>query len=143
MEARLWREYNYVLLGCVAVLLIFGSVMVYSATLNNALLQVLFSRHLLNIAIGAGAMVGMTLIDYQHISALARQLYSGTVVLLAAVLFIGRISEGAQSWIELGTRTFQPAEPAKLAMIVVLAAYWSRYEQNRANWLVQLGALLL
>ncbi|MBC8075076.1 MAG: rod shape-determining protein RodA [Chloroflexales bacterium] len=143
MQSRLWREYNYVLMGCVVVLLIFGAVMVYSATLSNGPLRVLFSRHLLNIAIGIAAMAALTLLDYRHLSAFGKPFYLATVGVLAVVLVVGRISEGAQSWIELGTRTFQPSEPAKLVMIVVLAAFFARFHDHAGDLRVQLGALFL
>lgn len=143
MEGRLWREYNYVLAGCVAVLLIFGILMVYSATLSDGPLRVLFPRHLINIAIGSGAMVCATLLDYRQLAALARPIYLITVMVLGVVLIAGHIRSGAQSWIEIGTRTFQPSEPAKLAMIIVLAAYWSRFEEQRDDLRVHLGSMLL
>jgi rod shape determining protein RodA len=64
-------------------------------------------------------------------------------VLLGVVLVIGRIAEGAQSWLEVGTRTVQPSEFAKLLVIIVLASYWSHFEEKRQTWLVQLGGLVL
>ena len=143
MHTRLWREYNYVLMGCVAVLLIFGTLMVYSATLSNGPLRVLFPRHLLNIAIGTGAMVALTLLDYRHLSAFGKPLFLITVGVLAVVLVLGKISEGAQSWIALGTRTIQPSEPAKLAMIVVLAAFFARFHEHASDARVQLGSLFV
>jgi rod shape determining protein RodA len=143
MQTRLWREYNYILLGCVVVLVIFGTVMVYSATLNDSVRRVLFSRHLLNVAIGLGAMVALTLLDYRQLSVYGKPLFLGTVAVLAVVLVVGRISEGAQSWIELGTRTFQPSEPAKLAMIIVLAAFFARFHEHAGDARVQIGSLFV
>lgn len=143
MDTKLWREYNYILAGCVAVLIIFGITMVYSATLNNGPLQVLFPRHVINIVVGLAAMVGMTMLDYRQLSALARPLYIGTIAILIVVHVVGSISSGAQSWISVGTRTIQPSEPAKLAMIIVLASYWSRFEHSLDDLRVHLGSLML
>jgi rod shape determining protein RodA len=146
METRRWREYNWPLLVCVLVLLVIGVLALYSATLtalagNGAPLSALFPRQLVYIGIGLAAMMLMTALDYSLLSSLARPIYLGVVALLAAVLVVGLISEGAQSWIVVGQRTFQPAELGKLALILALAAYWQRFDQSRDRWLVQLGAL--
>ena len=149
MEQRYWREYNWPLLVCVLALLTIGIMGVYSATLNAVTeaglpLNRIFPTHVINIGIGLLAMSLMTLLDYRLLSSLARPIYLITVPVLALVLVIGRISEGAQSWLAFGTRTFQPAEFAKLALIIALAAYWSRFEERRrADWLVQFGGLAL
>jgi rod shape determining protein RodA len=148
LEQRYWREYNWPLLVCVLALLAIGILGVYSATLNAVTeygtpLSTIFPRHVLNIGIGLLAMAALTLFDYRLLSSLARPIYIGAIGILGLVLVIGRVSEGAQSWIALGTQTFQPSEFSKLALIIALAAYWSRFESQKSNWLVQAGALLL
>lgn len=148
MERRLWREFNYPLLGCVLALLGISLLSVYSATLNAVTafgtpLSVLFPRHIVNILAGLGVMGVMALLDYRMFSGLAHLLYVVMVAVLGLVLLIGQISEGAQSWIAVGTRTVQPAEMAKLLMIIALAAYWSRFEARSDRWMVQLGGLTL
>lgn len=148
METRRWRDYDWPLLVCVLVLLVIGVLAVYSATLTavavtGAPLRDLFPRQLVYIGVGLGMMLLVTLLDYRLLSSLARPLYLGVVALLAAVLVIGQISEGAQSWIAIGERTFQPAELGKLALILALAAYWQRFNEQRDRWGVQFGALLI
>ncbi len=140
---RPWRDYNYFLLGCVIVLTGFSLAMVYSATLKAPDTQGYFSRHLVNLIIGSIAMLLLTALDYHALQAWAVPLYLGTLLLLAIVLVVGHSISGAQSWLNLGLRTFQPSEPAKLLIIVALAAYWARYEQQGGASRVQLGGLLL
>jgi rod shape determining protein RodA len=140
---RTWRDYNYLLLGSVLVLLGFGLAMVYSATLNDAATQGYFSRHLVNLLVGAVAMVLLTALDYHALQAWVVPFYIVTVLALAAVLVVGQVRGGAQGWLNLGLRTFQPAEAAKLMMIVVLAGYWARFEQYASSWQVLLGSLVL
>lgn len=148
MGGRIWREYNPFLLGCVAILLVISVFAVYSATLTSITaygtpLRVLFPRHLINIGVGVLAMIGLTLLDYRTLASLAIPMYIGSVVILVIVLLLGRVSEGAQSWLVLGTRTLQPSEFVKLALMLVLAAYWTALEDRRQHWLVQAGALCL
>ncbi len=148
METRRWREYNWPMLVCVLVLLVIGVLAVYSATLtavalNGAPLSTLFPRQLVYIGVGLAAMFLVTLLDYSLLSSLARPIYLAVIALLAAVLVVGQINEGAQSWIAIGQRTFQPADLAKLALILALAAYWQQFETRRGSWPVQLGGLAI
>ncbi|EFO79367.1 cell cycle protein [Oscillochloris trichoides DG-6] len=148
MEVRRWRDYNWPLLGCVAVLLIIGLLALHSATLtavtfNGVPLRTIFPRQIVYIIVGLVLMLGATLLDYRLLSSLSRPIYIVVVALLAVVLLIGRVSEGAQSWIALGERTFQPSEAGKLALMLALGAYWSRHEGQTDHWLVQLGSLFI
>lgn len=148
MQTQRWREYNWPLLVCVLVLLVLSALAVYSATLTavartGAPLSRIYPWHLVYIVAGLAAMTVTTLFNYQLLSSLARPLYILAMALLATVLVIGRVSEGARSWIEIGTRTFQPTELAKLGLIIGLAAYWHRFEAQTSRWQVQLGGLAL
>lgn len=148
METRRWRDYNWPLLICVVALLIIGVLALYSATLtavavNGAPLSTIFPRQMVYIVVGIMAMLSATIFDYQLLSSLARPLYIGMLVLLIVVLVIGRVSEGAQSWIAFGERTFQPSEVGKLVLILALASYMGRYDGGSDGWMVQLGGLLI
>ncbi|MEI7642724.1 MAG: FtsW/RodA/SpoVE family cell cycle protein [Chloroflexales bacterium] len=148
MEIRRWRDYNWPLLVCVAVLLIIGVLALYSATLtavavNGAPLSTIFPRQIVYIVVGLVMMFFATIFDYQLLSSLARPIYIGMVVVLVVVLVIGQVSEGAQSWLAFGERTFQPSEVGKLVLVLALASYWGRYEASRDSWATQLGGLLI
>ena len=54
-------------------------------------------------------------------------IYLGTVILLVLVLIIGFAGNGAKRWISIGPVTIQPSEIAKIAMILMLARYFSIY----------------
>jgi rod shape determining protein RodA len=140
---RSLRDYNYFLLGCMIVLIGFSLALVYSATLRDPETAGYFSRHLVNLIIGGVAMLLLTALDYHALQAWIAPLYLVTIVVLAVVLMLGMITSGAQSWLNLGLRTFQPSEPAKLLVIVALAAYWARFEDRGGETRVQLGGLLL
>lgn len=56
--------------------------------------------------------------------------YVLSIMLLVIVLFVG-VSEGeAQRWIAVGPITIQPSEVAKLAVVMMLALYMSKYERQ-------------
>lgn len=53
--------------------------------------------------------------------------YGGSIILLLLVPILGRNAGGAQRWLDLGFITVQPSEIAKMAVVMVLADYFSRY----------------
>ena len=55
--------------------------------------------------------------------------YGVSIVLLIWVIVAGSTGGGAQRWIDLGFITVQPSEVAKMAVVMVLALYMSKYEK--------------
>jgi rod shape determining protein RodA len=53
-------------------------------------------------------------------------LYLALISALLLLFLIGSVFKGAQSWFNLGLFAFQPADPMKLALILLLAKYFSR-----------------
>lgn len=53
-------------------------------------------------------------------------LFIGIVTILSLLFVIARTVKGAQSWIHLGFFSFQPVDPAKLILVLILAKYFSR-----------------
>jgi rod shape determining protein RodA len=52
--------------------------------------------------------------------------YIAVLLLLAALLLVGHATLGAKSWFNFGLFSFQPADPAKLVLIALMAKYFSR-----------------
>lgn len=148
MNTRRWQDFNIYLLVSVLVLLGFGIAMVYSTTIGNSYtgpvwhIDSQFTRHFIWLGMGFAAMIGLTLFDYHNLQLLARPVYVITLAILAYTLVTGRIAEGAQSWI-LGRASGQPSEPAKLLLIIALAAWWASREERSNSWLAMGGSLLL
>lgn len=128
------RRVDMPLLVAVLALVAIGVVMVYSASSVRALLssndparygiaQAVFA------AIGLSAMVVMSRIDFRVLRYFTIPAYVGALVLLAVVLVpsIGFEAGGSRRWLELPViGNFQPAEVAKLAIILYLAHWLDR-----------------
>ena len=71
-----------------------------------------FNRQLLYIAIGIAVMLILALIDFSKFRFKTQFPYALTVILLLAVLVMGR-----QAWLPLGLFNFQPSELGKLVII--------------------------
>lgn len=80
-----------------------------------------------SIFIISAAIIGITIlvIDAKFLSSMAPVVYIITLILLIAVLIVGRNVGGNQAWIELGGFRLQPSEFAKLATCLLLAWYLS------------------
>jgi rod shape determining protein RodA len=99
-----------------------------SATTNIAKhLKGIFYSQLIWIGIGWGLFWLLTFVSYRFFVRFAYFFYILNIFALIAVMFIGKTSYGAQRWIDLGFFSYQPSETMKLAMILVLAKYLSRF----------------
>jgi rod shape determining protein RodA len=56
-----------------------------------------------------------------------------SVFILLVLSVIGHTAKGAQSWFSIGGVSFQPSDPIKIAMIVLLSKYFSRRHVEIAN----------
>ena len=53
-------------------------------------------------------------------------IFAATVLALLVLLIGGQVTRGVQSWFQLGAFAFQPSDPAKLVIILMLSKYFSR-----------------
>ncbi|MDR0361550.1 MAG: FtsW/RodA/SpoVE family cell cycle protein [Planctomycetota bacterium] len=81
-----------------------------------------FNRQLVWLAVAIFAMLFFIVVDFMIWIKYAYWIYSGSVFLLVAVLFLPAINN-ARSFIRLGPVGMQPAELFKLALIVALARH--------------------
>jgi len=112
-------------------LVAFGLVMVYSATSASAALAngdpaYYLKRQAIYAVLGLVLMVVCSRIDYRALRALAPVLMVTSVLLLLAVLVMGRAANGASRWLSFGPLIFQPSELAKLALAIWAAGYLAR-----------------
>ncbi|MFO1378743.1 MAG: putative lipid II flippase FtsW, partial [Steroidobacteraceae bacterium] len=111
-----------------AVLTVIGFVVVYSSSFVTGLVDFgdpyyFVIRQVIWAVAGGAALVVMSRTDYRRLRPLAVPIMAATIVLLIAVLVVGVQGGGAQRWIGVGELTIQPAEFAKLAVIIYLAAW--------------------
>ncbi len=121
------------LLVAVALYVLFGVVMVYSASCYNAAVLYgdefyFFRKQLIGYVIGLIAMVGAGRLDYRKLFTLrwaSAAAYLAPVLLLCLVFVpgVGVSNYGATRWIGIGPVTVQPSEAAKYGYIVFCAAY--------------------
>ena len=109
-----------------ATLVIFGILMVYSASWDYSLAiydspSYIFTRQLLWLGLGLGVAVVLTFMDYHLWRKLAVPAILLTILLLIAVLFVSDIRHGAVRTLFGGS--IQPSELAKLTTVIYLAVW--------------------
>ena len=115
--------YDYNLLAVVVLLTCFGLVMLYSTSAYEASVDYgndmrYFARQALVSALFFVVMIYGSRMDYHWFSKFAFPLYILANILLIATKFVGTTINGARRWIYVGGVSFQPAEFAKLAVIL-------------------------
>lgn len=120
---------NVTLLVSIVGAVLVGVAFVYSASSIREVdaLRHLYMLHAQMGAIGLVICLALAYLDYRAIVRFGWVFYAGALVLLVLTLLFGETKMGAQRW--LGG--IQPAEVAKLAVIIVLAHVMGRYNAPR------------
>jgi cell division protein FtsW len=128
------------LFGVAVVLLSAGVVMVYSASAIVAADRFhdpyfFLRKQLFWAVLGAGALWLAMRVDYRRLERLALPalVLAGVLLLLVLVPPFGQAINGTRRWIRLGPMSFQPAELAKLALVVYLAAFLAQKRDELAG----------
>jgi rod shape determining protein RodA len=109
---------DFVLFGTMLLLSGFGLLMIYSATRNSGTFSM--ERQMVFVAAGFLIYLVVSNIDYREYKVIAPMAAIITFLALIAVFAFSPVN-GARRWIDLGLLKLQPAEFAKVVVIVVLA----------------------
>lgn len=144
MRGRAWQHFDFVLFGATVALMGLGIALIYSATLASATYtqdwwDTFFARQVIWAVVGIGLMLLVAFTDYSIFANVNHLIYALTVLSLILVYAVGRISFGAQRWIDLGIFDLQPSELAKVLLIIVLAKFLA----DRQEHLKRLSSFLL
>jgi rod shape determining protein RodA len=126
LTRKLWNiSWPYVALLC--ALAGVGYVALYSAAGGSP--EPYAARHIIRFTFGLILMLSIAMIDIRFIERLAWPTYIASIALLVLVLRVGHVGKGAQRWLEMGGLQVQPSELAKIALVLVLAAWF-----HKATW---------
>lgn len=132
------QKADWFFIALVLGLTAFGLVMVANASVVEAYRDFgdklyYFKLQLQWVGLGLLGFILTSLFDYRRLRLLAAPLLIVSLIFLALVLVpgLGTKALGAQRWLGIGVFRFQPAELAKLAFVLYLAAFMS---QKRSVW---------
>jgi len=143
------REDNLTL-ACMLTLLVFGLVMVYSASSVLALKwygdpSYFLKRQAVWAALGVAAMLIVWNMDYRKLKYLSLPALGVLFLLLILVLApgIGAEINGSRRWVRLAGLSLQPSEFIKPALIVFIAASLARRSDRLRDFVYGLGPYLI
>ena len=108
------------------LLLLSGIAMVVLYSASGQSLDVVL-RQGLRLMLALFVMVGVAMIHPRQLANMSPILYLVGALMLALVLLFGKISMGAQRWLDLGIIRFQPSELTKLSTPMMIAWFMARY----------------
>lgn len=84
-------------------------------------------------AVGMVAMIGLAFVPIWFWRSIAIPAYLFCLVLLVAVDLVGHTTMGAQRWLDIGPVRLQPSELMKVALVLMLAAYYDWLDLDRVS----------
>ena len=132
-DRKFVQYFDWGLLGLALVLGGLGLLTLYSVVTADPTVgqKTLYYKQLTWLCGGLFLMAAAFLFNYKLLDRYAFVVYIISVLLLIAVLLIGKVGGGSKRWLALGPISIQPSEFVKLAVIVVLARYYSKNAYTR------------
>lgn len=121
------RNFDWFLLLIVLILISIGLASIYSVDLSLGGELTFFPTQILALIIGIGLVFTAGIVNVNFYRASARIFYLISFSLLFLVLFFGINIRGTTGWFRVAGFSFQPAEFAKIGLILFLAWLISRY----------------
>lgn len=132
---------------CVALVLVISLVVLSSASGSMAEINKLSRWHFVErqaiwIGLGLLCIYFMLFVDYTILPRYVKYLYGINIVLLLAVFVMGKVAKGAKLWVSIGGFQFQPAEFAKLLIIITFAEFLVKRQGKLNTWRELLPAFI-
>lgn len=134
MFKKILKSYDYSFIIVLAMLTIFGLVMVYSASMVSAVQRFevesdyFYQKQRINLIISAFVFLFVAIVPYklyQSNKFLVPMVFA-SLFGLAALFIFGHIAGNAQSWFKIGAASLQPSEFVKLCVIIYLSAVYAK-----------------
>ena len=139
MRGLSWRNFDFLLLGAVVLASAFGAMMIRSAIAGNEGLLPLGNRQIYFALIGLAVIILLASIDYRYWLSIHWPIYIVMMALLVSLSGLGQAAFGAQRWFQVGVLFLQPTEFAKIVLILILARYFEKSQNDPRDlkWLLK------
>ena len=145
---KLFGTFDIILFGLFLVLVFFGWLNIYSASLNADHLNIFdssqeYGKQFIWICISMGLGFFIMLLDGDMFKQFALPFYGFSMLLLLAVLIFGKEVNGAKSWFGVGSFGIQPSEFAKLGLALALPAFLVSTNEKKPSLRSRLISIVL
>lgn len=150
-RVNLWNDLDWITVGLYFLLVLIGWFNIYAAVYNEEHQSIFdfsqrYGKQLIWIFAAVALIILVFTIDINFYSFFAYVIYGLMILLLVAVLVLGKEVHGATSWFEIGGVRIQPSEFAKIATALALAKYLSSFNVQintfKSYWKIALIILL-
>jgi rod shape determining protein RodA len=126
VDRRLLPHVDWPLVAALHALMCIGVATIYSVNWNFRVDEpgARFWSQVYALPIALGAMVACMVVDYRTLAQRSLAIYGVLLLMLLYVAVFGAVRGGARRWIPLPGFSLQPSEFARLAVALVLAAYF-------------------
>jgi rod shape determining protein RodA len=139
MRGLSWRNFDLLLLGAVVLASAFGAMMIRSAIAGNEGLLPLGNRQIYFALVGVAVIILLASIDYHYWLSIHWPIYLVMMAFLLALSGLGQAVFGAARWFQVGVLFLQPTEFAKIVVILILARYFDKSQNDPRDlkWLAK------
>lgn len=129
--AKVWQQLDWVLFFSILPILGAGLITMNAFVGNNYL----FDKQMIFVGITLAIFFILSLVDFRFLrrTSVIVTLFLVSCGVLLALFMLGHVAKGAQSWFRFGSYSFEPGDPIKLVVILLLAKYFSRRHIEIAN----------
>ncbi|MEL7646030.1 MAG: FtsW/RodA/SpoVE family cell cycle protein, partial [Anaerolineaceae bacterium] len=138
-----WHHFDFPLFAAVLFLSIFGVALISSAIAGNPTLANHPQRQTVFLIIGLVLLFLFAGLDYKIWLVLTRPFYIVVAAFLILVFVTGAARFGAARWLQIGSEAIQPAELAKIVIIMALAQFFAGKISSINEWKTIGQSLLL
>lgn len=128
------RKLDWILATTVIILTVIGLAMIYSVDLSRGTGVRVFPTQLIALGIAILVLIASSYFHLSLYESLAKPLYIVSALLLIGVLIFGTTIRGTTGWFRVAGFSFQPAEFAKIALILFLAWRTERQARRFEQW---------
>ena len=128
---RKFLSLNWPLVFLLAAVASAGFLMLYSVAGGN--IETWARPQMERFAVGMALMIGLGFVPIWFWRGISVGAYIVCVLLLVAVDVIGHVGMGAQRWLDIGPVKLQPSELMKVALVLLLAAYYDWLDLNKVS----------
>ncbi|MFD1018037.1 putative lipid II flippase FtsW [Thalassobacillus hwangdonensis] len=129
---KAFKSFDFTLMFTPIALVIFGSIMIYSASMVLGPVKYdlpsnhFFIRQVMWASVGLMVMLFFTFFSYRHLQRLTKVIVFLMIGLLLGLFVFGEERNNAVSWYDLKVMSFQPAEMVKIGLIIYLASVYAK-----------------
>ena len=131
------RDYKFRLVLWVIALTVLGIMIIGSADRDVQ------DKQILGLVLGLAVMVVVSLIDYIWLLKFYWIFYAIGIVMLGAVMVIGRNVNGATRWLVVGGIQIQPSDFMKIILIMFFAAFFAKHEDDLSSFRTIIKSLII